>query len=55
MCEFTLNFRVTLRYKQKILRKGGKNTQKKYIPPKKILMTQISTKNPPPRASHPGM
>ena len=27
--------------KQKILRKGGKNTQKNYT--KKILMTQIST------------
>ena len=39
--------------KQKILRRGGKNTQKNYT--KKILMTQITTMVCSPRARHPGV
>ena len=40
--------------KQKILRRGGKNTQKNYT--KKILMIQITTMcDHSPRARHPGV
>ena len=37
------------------IKKRWQEYTEKIYPPQKILMTQISTKNPLPRASHPGM